>query len=106
GSRTASISITHKGTETRDVVVSNIAVNNPNNLIYTLEQSSITVRFRGTYSKLSLLSSNNITANVDLGYLTNASGTVEVPVTFTLADALSASVYEIGDYKLRVTIGK
>lgn len=106
GVRTASISITHKGTETRDIVVSNISVNNPNNLNYTLNQSSINVRFRGTYSKLMMLSPTNVTANIDLGYLTNASGTVEVPVAFTISDALSASVYEIGEYKLSITVNK
>ena len=53
-----------------------------------------------------MLSQSNITANFDISYLTNSSGTVEVPVTFTIADALSASVYEIGEYKVNVTISK
>lgn len=106
GVSAASVSVVHKGTETRDLVVSNIVVTNPNNLNYSLDTASLTVRFRGAYSKLQMLSQSNITANVDISYLTNSSGTVEVPVTFTIADALSASVYEIGEYKVNVTISK
>ncbi len=106
GMSSATVQITHKGTETRDVVVSNFAVTNPNGLNFERDTESLTVRFRGTYSKLMLLGTNNITANIDLSYLTNSSGTVEVPVTFTLSDALSGSVYEIGEYKIGVTISK
>ena len=106
GVSTATVSIVHKGTETRDLVVSNIVVTNPNNLNYSLDTASLTVKFRGAYSKLQMLSQSNIVANVDISYLTNSSGTVEVPVTFTIADALSASVYEIGEYKITVTITK
>ncbi len=103
---TASVQITHKGTETRSLVVTNLSISNPNDLNYELASSSITVTFRGTYSKLMLLGSSNVTANIDLGYLTNSSGTVEVPVTFTLSDALSGSVYELGEYTMGVTITK
>lgn len=106
GVSTATVSIVHKGTETRDLVVSNIVVTNPNNLNYSLDTASLTVKFRGAYSKLQMLSQSNIVANIDISYLTNSSGTVEVPVTFTIADALSASVYEIGEYKINVTITK
>lgn len=103
---TAAVQITHKGTETRSIVVSNLSISNPNDLTYSLSSSTLTVTFRGTYSKLMLLGSNNIVANIDLGYLTNSSGTVEVPVTFTISDALSGSVYEIGEYTMGVTISK
>lgn len=104
GTNTATVTVTHRGTETRDIVVSNISVSNPNGLDYKLDTASMTVKFRGSPSKLQMLSQSNITANVDLGYLPNTAGTVEVPVTFTIAEALSASVYEIGDYKLNVII--
>lgn len=106
GVRTADVSIVLKGTTTRTMEVSSFQVNNPNNLIYTLVNDSINVTFRGTGALLGYLSPYNVRANIDLGYLNNASGTVEVPVTFTMSDDISGSVYEIGDYKMKVTISK
>ncbi len=104
-SRTAEVAITHKNTETRSIVVSNLTVVNPNSLRYTLESRSITVQFRGPRSLITLLNKNNVTATIDLGYLNNASGNVAVPVTISVTDVLSGSVYEIGEYMMDVTIG-
>ncbi len=104
GIETANVQVTHKNTETREIVVTNLSVLNPNGLNYKLESGSLNVKFRGARSLLSLLSSNNITATLDLGYLNKASGTVSVPVTVQVTSALEGSVYEIGAYKLDVTI--
>ncbi len=104
-SRTAEVAITHKNTETRSIVVSNISVVNPNGLRYSLEADYITVQFRGPLSLVSLLNRNNVTATIDLGYLNNASGTVSVPVSISVTSVLSGSVWEIGEYKMNVTIG-
>ncbi len=104
GIRTADISITHKGTATRDVVVSNLSVVNTGSLKYSIDSPSIVVKFRGTKTLLSLLNQNNITATIDLGYLNNSSGTVSVPVTVTVSSTLAGSVYEIGEYEIDVTI--
>lgn len=104
GIRTADITVTHKGTSTREVVVSNLSVVNTGSLDYTLESPTIVVKFRGTRTLLSLLNQNNITATIDLGYLNNTTGTVSVPVTISVASTLAGSVYEIGEYKMDVTI--
>ncbi len=104
GIRTADIKITHKGTATREVVVSNLSVVNTGSLKYSIESPSIVVKFRGTRTLLSLLNQNNITATIDLGYLNNSSGTVSVPVTISVSNTLSGSVYEIGEYEIDVTI--
>ncbi len=104
GIRTADIKITHKGTDTRDVVVSNLSVVNTGSLRYTIDSPSIVVKFRGTRTLLSLLNQNNVTATIDLGYLNNSSGTVSVPVTISVSNTLSGSVYEIGEYEIDVTI--
>lgn len=105
GFRTADVAISHKNTETREIVVPSLTVVNPNNLNYSMETDSINVTFRGPRSLVSLLNKNNVTATVDLGYLNNASGTVSVPVTISVASVLVGSVYEIGEYKMDVTIG-
>lgn len=104
GIRTADITVTHKGTTTREVVVSNLSVVNTGSLKYTIDSPNIVVKFRGARTFLSLLNQNNITATIDLGYLNNASGTVSVPVTITVSNTLSGNVYEIGEYKIDVTI--
>ena len=104
GISSATVTVTHKNTETRNIEITNISVLNPNNLDYTLESDSITVCFRGTRTLLSFLNSNTVTATIDLGYLNNASGTVSVPVTISVASAIAGNVYEIGEYKMDVTI--
>jgi hypothetical protein len=105
GIRTADVAISHKNTETREIVVPSLTVVNPNNLSYSMESDSINVTFRGPRSLVTLLNKNNVTATVDLGYLNNATGTVYVPVTISVASVLVGSVYEIGEYKMDVTIG-
>ncbi len=104
GIRTAEIAIKHTGTTTREVVVSNISVLNPGNLNYELESPEITVKFRGKGGMLSLLNQNNVTATIDLGYLNNTYGVVSVPVTVNVSTTLAGNVYEIGEYKMNVTI--
>jgi YbbR domain-containing protein len=104
GIKNATVTITHKNTETYDIVVTNITVKNPNNLNYTIDTTSLNVRFRGTSTLLRYLNPNNIMATLDLGYLNNASGTVSVPVTISVKSDLAGSVYEIGEYKIDVTI--
>lgn len=104
GIRTADITVTHKGTETRAMLVTNLRVVNPSNLSYELASPEIAVQFRGTRTLLSLLSQNNVTATIDLGYLNNTKGTFSVPVTVSVSSTLSGSVYEIGEYKIDVTI--
>ena len=104
GVSSATVTVTHKNTETREIEITNISVLNPNNLDYTLASDSITVCFRGTRTLLSFLNSNTVTATIDLGYLNNASGTVSVPVTISVASAIAGNVYEIGEYQMDVTI--
>ncbi len=104
GVRTADVSVNHKNTGTSTVVVTNITILNPNNLMYTSEESSLNVTFRGPSSLLSLLNSTLVSATIDLGYLNNAAGSYAVPVSITLTSALEGSVYEIGEYKMNVYI--
>ena len=104
GVKTASITITHKGTDTRTVVISNLTVINPNSLNYELQSNEINVVFRGKKDFLNMLNSNNVMARIDLGYLNNTAGTVSVPVNISVVTALAGSVYEIGEYKIDVTI--
>ncbi len=106
GSRSADIEIIHKGTVTRDIVVSNLSVVNTDGISYTLESPEITVKFRGTQRSIQFIYENPtyVKASVDLNYLKNVTGTVSVPVTVSVANALAGSVYELGEYTIDVTI--
>ncbi len=104
GTVSASLKIVHKNTETREIVVTDFNILNPNGIKFT-PPTGISVTFRGTKTALSLLSSNNITANIDLGACPNTPGTThEVPVTIEIAKALSGTVYEVGSYKVDITV--
>ena len=106
GSRSADIEIKHKGTITRDVVVSNLSVVNTDGIDYELESPEITVKFRGTQRAIQFLFEDDgyVTATVDLDYLSSVTGTVSVPVTISLDSALEGSLYELGEYTIDVTI--
>lgn len=97
------VSITHKNTETREVVVTNFLRLNPGNIDYS-HDSGISITFRGTKTALALLTSNNITAQIDLGSCPNKPGVYKIPVTITVTKALSDSVYEVGEYTMDVTV--
>ncbi|MBQ2765410.1 MAG: hypothetical protein IJF48_00300 [Clostridia bacterium] len=106
GSRSADVEVIHKGTVTRDIVVSNLSVVNTDGIKYTLESPEITVKFRGTQRSIQFIYENPtyVLASVDLNYLKNVTGTVSVPVTISVASALAGSVYELGEYTIDVTI--
>ncbi len=103
GNNSVTISITHKNTETREVVITNFVRLNPNGIEYS-HDSGISVTFRGTKTSLALLTSNNVTAQIDLGACPSTPGVYEVPVSITVTKALADSVYEVGEYTVDVTV--
>ncbi len=108
GNRSADVEIKHKGTVVRDVVIdaANLSVINTDDLEYEFASSEITVKFRGTQRSIQFLLEDpeNITATVDLDYLANVTGAVSVPITVSVTNALSGSVYELGEYTIDVII--
>ncbi len=108
GSRSADVEVKHKGTVVRDVVidVSRLSVINTDDIEYEFAASEITVKFRGTQRSIKFLLEDpeNITATVDLDYLGSVTGSVSVPVSIAVANALSGSVYELGEYTIDVII--
>jgi len=104
GIEEATVTVKHIGTETAEIVVDNITVNNPNNLNYELTADSINVTLRGDEMSLLYITPKDIRAVVDLSYLNNASGTTSVAVNIKIDDWFSDKVYEIGDYKTAVRL--
>jgi YbbR domain-containing protein len=104
GTDTATISIKHIGTETKDIVVDRFNVINPNGLDYKLLDDFITVKVRGTSSYLPYISDAVIKATVDLSGFSNVSGTSSVAVIIEITGIYKDSVYEVGEYKTSVEI--
>ncbi len=104
GNETATITIKHIGTATKDIVIDDILVNNPNELSYELIDNFINLKIRGQETLLPFISADNIIATIDLGNITGSSGSLSVPVSITITGTTTSAIYEIGDYKATVNI--
>lgn len=104
GIETATITIEHIGTDTKDIVVDNFNVINPDNVDYELLDSFINVRVRGPYSSLPYITNASIRATVDLSGFSDVSGTSSVAVSIEITGLYKSQVYEIGEYKTMVKI--
>ncbi|MBO5274173.1 MAG: hypothetical protein J6I45_06125 [Clostridia bacterium] len=96
--------VTLKNTSTKQLVIREFSVNNPNNLKYELAVDSITLTMRGETRYVSFISAASVDAYVDLSNLSNVTGNVTVPVTFTVNSMYNGYVYELGDYNITVKI--
>ncbi len=109
GVERVNVSIRHKGTEKRSVIIpiDNGCVLNPNGLAFTLTQSSLALTLRGDPGELYGTSAANIRAVIDLsgysGYSPGQTTTVRVPVRLTFDS--TETVYELGVYYIDVVIG-
>lgn len=98
------VTITHIGTSTKTVSADNFDIKNPQKLKYSLNSDSLNVTLRGKDSLINSITAQDITLTVDLSGQKQGSGTVTLPVTVTVADTYSDSVYELGEYRIAVTI--
>ena len=105
GSTTATISVTHKGTERKNVVVQDITIRNPNGLSYTLITDSVNIVLRAPSSIAAEITAADIRLSAELNY-SGVTGVVQLPVTVAVADKYKDSVYELGEYKISVMIQK
>lgn len=93
-----------KNTSTKQLVIRNFTVNNPNQLNYELAVDSLTLTVRGETSYVSFISAASVEACVDLSNLHNVTGNVTVPVTFVIGSMYNGYVYELGEYNITVKI--
>ena len=100
----ANIVITRKNTIDKKFAVTNISVNNPKNLNYELLDDSVNVTIRGDSQYMNYITDKDISVEVDLSAITNATGTTSVIVKIIISDNYSKHVYELGDYKMSVRI--
>lgn len=105
GSDTASISVRHRGTVKKSIAINNIKLKNPNGLDYTVIGDSVNVTFRSPTVLAEELTAEDFEVVGELNY-SGITGIVQVPLTVTVPNKYSSSVYPIGDYTLTVNIGQ
>lgn len=105
GTDTASISVRHKGTVKKSLAISNIRIENPNNLQYSAASDSVNVTFRVPAEIADELLSADFSAVGELAY-SGVRGVVQMPLTVRIPTRYKDSVYPIGDYTLTVNIGQ
>ena len=103
GTKTASISIRHKGTVKKSVSVSRIELKNPNDLEYTLIADSINITLRAPSDIAEMLFPEDFTLVGELNY-TGVRGIVQVPLTVEVPAEYADSVYALGEYTAMVNI--
>ncbi|MBQ4598792.1 MAG: hypothetical protein IJB19_02660 [Clostridia bacterium] len=103
GTKTASISIKHKGTVKKSVSVSQIELKNPNDLEYTLIADSINITLRAPSDIAEMLFPEDFTLVGELNY-TGVRGIVQVPLTVEVPAEYADSVYALGEYTAMVNI--
>ncbi len=104
GEQTVRISVEPVGMPTRTVTIRDFTVSNPGNADYSLLTDSLAVVLRGPDQVLRYLTPAAITAIVDLSQVSESSGTVSIPVSFTFAPGYGG-VYELGTYAVTVRMG-
>ena len=105
GVTAASITITHRNTTKKSLVVGDISIKNPNGLQYTLLTESVNLVLRAPSDIVDELTAADVRLSAELNY-SGITGVVQVPVTVTVADAYKGEVYELGEYAVSVMIEK
>lgn len=100
---TATVRISHIGTALKSIVIDEFDVSNPNALNYDLQSRSLTVTLRGPVSVLADITSETVTASIDLNFDKSVNGISTVPVKINISAALP-EVYEIGEYTMSVRL--
>lgn len=100
------IAISHIGTSTKTLSVTNINVSNPDGLEYTLSLNKVNVTLRGKTEELAKVTADDVILDVDLAGLESGggSGGVTRSMTVRITDKDAKSVYELGEYNVVVTI--
>lgn len=101
----AEISISHIGTTTRVVTVTdNINVINPESLDYHIYSNSFNITLRGPNELISSVNSGDVTLSIDLSHQKSGAGNVKMPVSVSLSSRYTGKVYEVGEYDILVAI--
>ena len=103
GTETVTISVRHKNTVKKSLVITAIRLENPNKLNYVAGSDSINVTFRAPADVADALISAEFSAMGELNY-SNTQGVVQVPLTVMVPAKYKDSVYAVGEYAIAVKV--
>lgn len=78
--------------------------NVPEGILPSTSVGNISVKFRGVPANIDALSPEDVTAHIDMNTVTATTGTVSLPVTFTIKDHPNVGI--IGKYTINVNLNK
>ncbi len=104
GVSSVSISVTHIGTKTKVLPITNFQVLNTGGRTYEMVTKTLNVTLRAEQALLALLTPEDVTAIIDLGSNQYSGDNVTVPVTFRFSGAYSGKVYEVGTYSATIRL--
>lgn len=101
---TASVTVEHINTTTKQVAVKNISLINSGGLDCILQTTELNITLRGPRDMLSRITEEDITVSVDMKNYKAGSGITIVPATVKISSEYSAEVYELESYSVNVNI--
>lgn len=101
---TVEVTVTHIGTDTKTLSVSNIKVINASGIEYEFPTDTLNVTLRGDTKNIEKITEADVTLTVDMTGVKKGAGNITLPVTVTLSDTYSKTVYELGEYSMVVNI--
>lgn len=103
GTETVTISVRHKNTVKKSLVITAIRLENPNKLNYVAGSESINVTLRAPADVADDLIAAEFSASGELNY-SNTQGIVQVPLTVVVPTKYKDSVYAVGEYAVAVKV--
>lgn len=98
------ISVKLNGFSSKTLRVYNFDVKNPNSLSYDPIKTPIVLTLCGDKELINNISSEDVTAVIDLSSQSRDSMTITLPVSFKFSESFGNGVYEVGTYSVSVKI--
>jgi len=101
----ATVFITHIGTATRTLTLTNIEVRNGSKIDYELLENTAKITVRGPADVIGRVRAGYIHAYIDLaGYSSDTSATIYETLQFDESNVIGEGVYVVGEYKVQVKL--
>ncbi len=101
------VTVSHLNTTTRQMMLTTdmLKVENPNGVLYEIDDNYIPIILRGPNTELYSLSYTNVVPKIDFSqYDSSTKGTIAVPITVTVNSEYI--IYEVGEYYIEVEFGR
>lgn len=103
--RSATVTVKHIGTLTKDVVVNKLkVVNAPADIEYSFAEPTIKVSTRCASDRSSQVNMDTVVAEIDFSSIGSQRGTLTLPATINFIGEAYGAAYELGTYSVTVNI--